>query len=160
MECHEFLKDVSLFDGLNDLELEKVSLLCKLDHRNSGESIFLENDDANNLCILMEGQVDLRFELPGREASKEQTLTTLASGQVFGWSAMVPPHKMTLSSYAADQPCKYLLLSRDSLFNLFDDQPRIGYIVMKNLALVIANRFRKMEDEVARLEGLNIMHKW
>ena len=92
--------------------------------------------------------------------SREHTLATIEPQGVFGWSALVPPFTITLSSYCGEQGATILRFSGKLLVGVFEREPRIGYICMRNLSRVIANRFRRMEDEVARLEGLNLMHQW
>ena len=160
MERVTMLSDVGLFRGLNEEQLGKIQRLCRLDKRPPGAVIFKEGDEAVDICVVVEGRVHLRFEMPGRETSQEQTLTTILPGKAFGWSALVPPHKMTLSSYAGEQGCEFFRIGGNALYTVFEENSRVGYLCMRNLTRVIAKRFHEMEDEVARSEGLNLMHQW
>ena len=131
-----------------------------MEQGDSGKLVFQEGQEAKYLCVVVEGQVDLRYEMPGRQTSEEQTISQVLPGKVFGWSSLVPPHKITLSSYCGDQGCKYYRLPGKDLIGLFESSPKIGYICMRNLTRVVAERFLRMENEVARLEGISVMHKW
>ena len=160
MENKEFLSQVGLFRGMSPEELNLLRGCFVADQREAGEVIFSEGEEARYICVVLEGSVDLRFEMPGRESSKETNLATVLPGKAFGWSALVPPYKITLSSYAGAEKAVFLKAKREDLVKLFEENPNIGYLCMRNLARVIAKRFFKMEDAVARLEGLNVMHKW
>jgi CRP-like cAMP-binding protein len=160
MEQLEFLRNVGLFRDLNDEQLRKVEPLIRLDERKPEEIIYREGDDAKDVCVVLDGYVDLRYEMPSRKTSRGQTVSTILPGRVFGWSALVPPYKITLSSYPGDQGCKFYRISGKALIRLFEEDPRVGYLCMSNLARLLASRFRNMEDEAVRLGGLNLKQEW
>ncbi|MBU2552757.1 MAG: cyclic nucleotide-binding domain-containing protein [Proteobacteria bacterium] len=160
MDKVEFLSNVELFKNLIEEELAQIERLCRTDEKNPGEKIFQEGEQAGDICIVIDGQVDLRFELPGRDATVEHNISSILPGRVFGWSALVPPHIMMLSSYAGSRPCRFYRIEGKVLIRLFEEEPRIGYLCMRNLTGVIAKRFQRLEDELARQEGMNLMHKW
>jgi CRP/FNR family transcriptional regulator, cyclic AMP receptor protein len=160
MDEMEFLGSVELFSGLNEQELRKIKRLCRPDDRGPGEVVYKEGDEVEDICLVVEGEVSLRYEMPGRDSAREHTISIIRPANVFGWSALVPPYKITLSSYVGDRRCKFYRISRKDLTTLFAENPRIGYVCMRNLTRVIANRFHRMEDDVARFEGMNLMHNW
>ena len=160
MDEMEFLADVDLFSGLNAQELRKVNKLCRPDDRSPGEVIYKEGDEVEDIYLVVRGEVSLRYEMPGRDPAREHIISIIRPGNVFGWSALVPPYRITLSSYVGDQPCKLYRISRNDLTTLFAENPRIGYVCMGNLTRVIADRFHRLEDDVARFEGMNLMHNW
>ena len=84
-----------LFRGLTEPEFSKIQFLCRIDQRGPAEIVFKEGDDAVDICVVMEGSVELRFEMPGREAGREQTIHIVPPGKAFGWSALTPPYKLT-----------------------------------------------------------------
>jgi CRP-like cAMP-binding protein len=160
MEHLEFLRKIGLFRDLDDEQLRKVARLVRLDARASDEIVYRENDDAEDVCIVIDGHVDLRYEMPSRKASSGHTVATITPERVFGWSALVPPHKITLSCYPGDQGCKFCRISGKALMSLFEEDTRVGYLCMRNLARLLAGRFRNMEDEAVRLGGLNLRQEW
>lgn len=160
MEQLEFLSRVGLFNGLNSEELKKILPLCRKDGVGPGELIFEEGAVAEDVCVVIEGRAELRFEMPGKAATGEQTLSIVQPTKSFGWSTLVPPHQITLSVYGGEDGCTFFRLKGQSLVRLFEEDYRIGYYVMRNLTRVIAKRFHRMENEVARHEGMNLMHKW
>lgn len=160
MDEMEFLASVDLFSGLNGKELRKIKRLCRPEDLGPGRVIYTEGDEVEDICLVVKGEVSLRYEMPGRDSVREHTISVIRPGNVFGWSSLVPPYKMTLSSYVGDQPCRLYRISRNDLTALFGEYPRIGYICMSNLTRVIADRFHRMENDVARFEGMNLMHNW
>jgi toluene monooxygenase system ferredoxin subunit len=155
-----FLSQVGLFKDLGRAELEKILPLCRKDHQGPGERIFSEGDNAEDVGIIIQGEVNLRFEMPGRETDQEHTLSVVPATKTFGWSALVPPHQFTLSSYAGPEGCQFYRIRGQDMIRLFDSNHRLGYIVMRNLNRVIAKRFHQMEDEIVQRQGHNLMHNW
>lgn len=151
-----FLSTVDILQGLNDAEIEKVHAICKRDHWEDGEMIFAEGDDADKLCFVISGMVGLRYKLPGRPSSKQTTLATVAPGGTFGWSAFVEPFRYTLSSFAVGGPVNALVITRADMTALFESEPRIGFVFMRNLTKVIGQRFNSAQEDLSRLHGFEL----
>ncbi len=104
----DFLKKVEVFKGLNDEQLAAVQECCEEKVFQSGDRLFREGEDAAHLCVMMEGQVDIRFDLHGQSTSEANNISSLTGTTTFGWSALVPPNKYKLSAYCATRTCKVL----------------------------------------------------
>ena len=115
MDLKSFFPQVGLFRGLSEGELTKLEQLCRTDSRGPGELIYKEGDKAEDVCVVMEGQAELRFEIPGRDATGEHTMSVVLPGKAFGWSALVPPYELTLSSYAGNQGCRFFRMNGKSV---------------------------------------------
>ncbi|MBI5605615.1 MAG: cyclic nucleotide-binding domain-containing protein [Deltaproteobacteria bacterium] len=158
MENIDLLNRVEVFKGLDKAQLMAVKDCCRQKSFNDGEKISGEGEDAAFLWAVIEGGVDLRFDLPGRKSSEEMTITTISEGKVFGWSSFVPPFKYRLSSYCSSKGCQLIEINRDGLVKVFETQPLIGYRVMTNVSIVIGTRFQQLQDEVAWCEGEIMLH--
>ncbi len=156
----EFLATVDVCQGLNQNELEIIKECCVPKTFGPGERVYAENEKAEYFCFVIDGRIELRYELPGRPASKDTAISSITRGGTFGWSAFVPPYLYTLSCFSADKQCELLELSSKDLTALFEREPRIGYVFMQNLAILMSKRWHDMENEVARLAGQDIMNKW
>ena len=119
-----------------------------------------EGDDAGHLWVVMEGQVGLRFDLPGHDTSKENTVSENTEGNTIGWSSFVPPHKYRLSAYCDSDACKLLQVEKECLVRLFEKDPKVGYTVMSEIANVIGKRFNQLQEEVIKRAGEEIMFNW
>jgi hypothetical protein len=95
-QIFEFLRDVPLFNGLNDIELEDVSRHCKL-HRLGRNKIVLAPNQSLSCFIVMQGSLRILFrheetekETKGKNTNKKKTTTrllelaTLGVGNTFG----------------------------------------------------------------------------
>jgi CRP-like cAMP-binding protein len=156
----EFLSTVEVLQGLDKAQLAKIEQYGQSAWCTQGNRITAAGDKADYLFFLVRGRIDLRYDLPGRESSRDNTLSVIEPGGIWGWSALVPPNFYTLSSYCAAEECVYLRLSAADLKKLFEQDARTGYVFMKNLAVVVGRRFSALQDELARLDGLDNIHNW
>jgi CRP-like cAMP-binding protein len=150
----DFLEKTEVFKGLNQDQLAAVRDCCEEVEFNRGDKIFGEGDTAEKLFAVINGQVDLRFDLPKRSSSEENTISSLSEGQAFGWSSLVPPHKYTLSAYCANETCKLIKADKASLAQLLKKDDEVGYRVMSNIVILIGKRFHKLQDRVTKDRGL------
>jgi len=95
-----FLKKVDICKGLDDDQLKQIAAGCQEKEYQNGSQLFAEGENADRVWIVMEGQVDLRFDLPGRITTEENTICSITAGNTLGWSscALSLWHTTNLSS--------------------------------------------------------------
>jgi CRP-like cAMP-binding protein len=157
MDLIGFLEQVEVFRGLDSVQLKFLKSCCQVKLFKQGEKIFSEDEDAYFLWAVVDGQVELRFDLPGRETAGEMTISKILPGKVFGWSSLVPPNIYRLSAYCTTPDVEALQVDRDCLMKLFSKDPRIGYQVMSNVAMVIGSRFQQLQDELSLKNGNSLL---
>lgn len=153
MEIEKTLKRAEVFLGLDDSDLSKIVALpsCREEVYQAGEVIFKAGDEAKNLYVLKEGQVDLVMEVPSKskQATTQVVIERITTGGFFGWSAIVEPHFYTMSAV-----CKELstmvLINGAELIALLDNDYHIGYRVYQSLSRIIGVRLRGMEQVLVR----------
>ncbi|MBF0203095.1 MAG: cyclic nucleotide-binding domain-containing protein [Desulfamplus sp.] len=155
-----FLEKSEIFKGLDSEQIEEIHQYCNIKEFRRGDMIFAEGSDATHLCIVLEGQVELRFDLPGHPTSDTNTISSIPEGKAFLWSSLVAPHKSRLSSYCVSRTCKIIMVDRASLLSFFEKDTKAGYIMMSNLASVVASRFYKLQDEIIKHRGYETMFSW
>jgi NADP-reducing hydrogenase subunit HndB len=141
MSHREFLEKVSIFKGLDSNQLDKVATRCSEKEFRHGDRLFIEGQTADNQWIVVDGQVDLRFDLPGHATSVKNTISSISACEPFGWSSLVDPNRYTLSAYCATRQCRVVILKRADLLDLFEKDADLGFRVMSNLANIIGRRF-------------------
>lgn len=146
MSSLDFLKKVEVLKGLDDERLVTVQTCCHEAAYYRNDKLFAEGEEATHLWIVMEGQIDIRFDLPGRPSTVENNISSLSEGMTFGWSGLVPPHKYKLSAYCTSKTCKVMKIEKGCLIKLFDGDETLGYYVMKNMAGIIGNRLNRMQE--------------
>ena len=158
-----FLEKVGLFQGLEPNDLSQIEPWCSEKEYKRDEKIFSGGkrlgggDPANQLYILTEGAVELRFDISLRETDKEMKVDSVKPGQAFGWSSMVPPYRYTLSAYCSSDTLKLIELRRDVLTRIFNNNNRIGYLMMNNMTKMIAKRFFRLQEEYVKHAGEGMM---
>lgn len=159
------LDKVQAFKKLSDEQLTAIQQFCVKQEFKRGDRLFKEGDPADHLWLVIDGKVDLRFELPGhRPTSDETTISSFEADdqkkRMLGWSCFIPPYKMMLSAYCVDRTCSVVKLPKQSLLDLFDADPLMGYQVMSYLLKVVGFRFQQCQDELAKCKGHGILNSW
>ncbi len=142
----DFLENVEVFQDLDDSQLAAVGACFREVSFQRGEKIFDIHEEPDALWAVVEGEVSLHHEMPGTAPLKEMTITTITRYMILGISSLVKPHRYILSAYCATRHCTLLEAKKDCLIPLFEENPRIGYLVMKRLTGVVGNdsiRFRR-----------------
>jgi CRP-like cAMP-binding protein len=155
----EKIASTKIFKGLSQEDLEEIAKLCEEAICNHGDRILTEGERADYFFILEEGSVDLRFELPYRKTSKEMTVTTIEPGECFGWSALIRPHKSTLSCYSTEKS-RIIKIGGVELLNLCERNNHIGFIIMQKIATIIGDRLTKQQALFIKEIGDSLQFQW
>ncbi len=141
MNAKEILKKCEVFSRLSEADLEKVAGSALEKEYEAGTTVFEEGDSAEELLVLQEGRVALQMTLPKIEGrmSRRVTVDVVAKNEAIGWSALVEPFHYTLTAVCL-QNVKALSISGNKLRWLLEDNPKIGYEVLKGLIKVVASR--------------------
>ena len=142
----ELLKRVDAFCALSDEELSVIDAFCTRKKFYHGMNMFKDGDMANNLWVVENGLIDLRFDLPARETSEESTLSSVSKNNIIGWSSLVPPYRYKLSAYCASDECTVVMVERDRLLEFMKDNPGAGYKVLSAILKVVGNRFERLRE--------------
>ncbi len=102
----------------------------------AGEVIFRENASADELLLILAGSVALEMSVPGRGKVR---LISLGPCDWVGWSALMGGGRMTTSALALTKT-QVAKFSADGLQKMCDQNPEIGYPLMKCVAQSLANR--------------------
>lgn len=144
----EALRDCELFAGLDEDEIERIAAIVHEEAYQGGEEIFAEREPANRLYILHTGRVKVHIRLRSAlEPDGDVTIEEVEPGRIFGWSCLVKQRRFTASVQALE-PVTVLAIDAGDLQTLFDEDAHIGFVVMKQLAEVIASRLRNIRDQL------------
>lgn len=134
-------KTVSVFTGLDTEEVEAVVRCSVLEKFESGEVVIEESKVSSDLYILLKGRASVEIEVVGYNERRKERLVILRKGDAFGEVAFLKGKRRSAFVVAYD-PIQVLRLDRDKMYELFESRSRIGYVMMKNLAAVLAQRLR------------------
>ncbi len=138
------LKKCEVFSALRDAELEQVASLAQEKQYEAGMTIFEGGDSADELLVLQEGKVALQMTLLKEhgQMSRSVSIDIVSTNEIVGWSAIVEPYTYTFTAVCL-QKIKALSISGHQLRRLLQDDPRIGYEVLKGLIKVVASRLQE-----------------
>lgn len=139
----ESLRAVELFGGLSEAQRLAVAQMSVERRVPAGEVLFRLGEPAESLYVIRRGRVDLTFPLQVLGESKEVRFQSLEAGRTLAWSALVPPHRLTMTARATTD-VELLVLGGARLRALLAEQPALGHAVMSNLAGVVGARFHEL----------------
>ena len=143
----QVLKGVEIFKGLSDSELSQIAELCHERAFKMGDCILEEGTRAKELHLCCSGKVDITVWIKAPWNSNV-TVHQVEVGEVFGWSSLVAPYIHTASAISVE-PVQEIYIKGSELLDLFDQNPRIGYIVMTNVATSIRQRLAQTTKKLS-----------
>lgn len=145
-----------------DLSMDQIVTLAQAAEELEVEAehyFFHQGNELDHFYVVIEGEVgillnltDDRIEQPlssqltGAVQTREIVVSKIQPGEMFGWSALVPPHTATSSG-------KALTRSRVAAFDctelrpIFANNCRFSHIMLQKATQVIRERFRALRIE-------------
>ncbi len=99
-----------------------------------GDLIFKEGEEAGHLYMLDDGKVDL---LVGKQ--QETRFLAYYPGEVFGWSALLRPHRYLSTARCMTQSA-VSRISIEAIRRIVKDYPEDGILIYQNLARILGER--------------------
>jgi CRP-like cAMP-binding protein len=143
------LAEFPVFEGLTQEHLAQIESRCQPITIERGGTIFRAGESAEFLFLVQSGQAELRFGVQCYGAAREIPLDFAVEGDVFGWSSLFPPFTYTLTARAS-QDSTLLKINRPALQACCEADPRLGYVVMQNIAATIGKRYHRMRETLGR----------
>lgn len=124
-----------------------------------GYYFFREGDELQHFYLVLAGNVSVTIGVPDRSdgqylaeqltgsfSKQEITVSTLNSGEIFGWSGLIPPH-LSSANARAGSSCQIVAFNCPELLQQFDEDSRFGYLMMQKAAQVIRQRLQNNQIE-------------
>lgn len=143
MTALESLAEAELFTGLAETERRELEGLGRRRSVAAGEVLFRAGDAADEFHVIRRGRVELTFPLAVMGETKETRFQSLEPGRTLAWSALVPPHRLTLGARASTD-AEVVSFGRGPVLELLARRPEIGSVVMANLSRVVAGRLHEV----------------
>lgn len=143
------LRSAAIFGELPDAAVAQLAAVARPQRCQKGECLFLLGDHADRLYVVLAGKVELSFPLSFGGVVRDVPVELKERGGALGWSALVKPHRFTLSARAAET-CDLATFLRQDLLRVFEAEPSIGYVVMRHVAEVVGRRLLQVQALWAR----------
>jgi CRP-like cAMP-binding protein len=116
--------------------LDHLASLGTLTDVPEGTTMVREGEVCRSIGVVIDGRVALRLRLPGGE---DRTILTVEPGDVFGWSAVLPPAIATASAIAV-VPTRVVLFDGEALRAAFASDCDLAAAVYERLLVGVVRR--------------------
>lgn len=130
------LGDGRFFGKLEPAQLSRVMALGRVRSFSQDTRIYTIGDEVDDFYVLSEGTVRFTLGLGKRETAAGDIIRR---GEVFGWAALVEGYSRRIATAYCLTPCEVVALDGASLRTFMDDDPAAGYVIMKQLALLLTS---------------------
>jgi CRP-like cAMP-binding protein len=142
------LKEADLFKGLNTKQLQLLGKYFTEVNFKAGETVFSQGEPAQNLYILMEGEVTL-----GIKAKSEIDITAYSvgrKGEAFGLPALIKPYRNSVSATCTKKARVYSI-NGEILRKLIKQNAKAGIEIMERVAEIFFNRLNSNRAMITNL---------
>lgn len=122
--------------GLSSHARERLAALAELRQVEPGAILLREGTDTERFGVLLRGLLALRVGVAGRGTA---TLMTVEPGDVFGWSAIVPPYRAT-STVVALETSEMLVFEASALRDLLREDEALPLTLYPRLLQSVSRR--------------------
>ena len=153
-----------IFDGIPRDIMDPIGQAAQALDYETNAVIFREGQEASHLYGVMHGEVELSILFRDRIMradvqyedyvrkhveiiEKEIVIENLDPGDVFSWSALSAPHRLT-STATCSQPTRVFALEASRLKAVLAQSPEVGYLFMQRVSDIIARRLRNRTDKL------------
>lgn len=137
---------VSLTLDFTDEELKALAAISHAEEYEEGDYLMTEDEQANDLYIIAQGTVGIELRLAPDSHSSAQ-IHKAREGSVLGEFAFIDGARRSASVKMLEKSLVVRFPSAD-LYALCDNNFSIGYKIMRNLAILLAQRMRNITFEL------------
>ncbi|MEW6109599.1 MAG: cyclic nucleotide-binding domain-containing protein [Nitrospirota bacterium] len=130
----DIIREVPLFNGLNNNLLRKLLTDLVEKKYNAGDIIFSEGDDGKALYIVMDGSVKIAKKID----SGENTLAVLGPGSYFGELALIN-QSPRFATAVAEKDSNLLIMYKSYFDDLIKGNSAISSRILLNLVRSLSN---------------------
>jgi len=143
-------EDLQKFKIFEDISLEEMDAIFEISNEVSykpGEIILEESSYGadSDFYIILQGNVKVELQASQIDSDDKlnKRLTVLKSSDVFGEMGLLRKQRRS-AQVSAYSDLTVLKVNQKKLFQLFVYNPRLGYMIMKNLAAILSDRIMEM----------------
>jgi CRP-like cAMP-binding protein len=140
MDLKEVLQSIDVFEGLTDEDLDRVTRICSEKNFRKGEYITREGETGDEMYVITGGSVDVMLGESYRTVPR--VVVSLGAGQIIGEMALLDQGPRSASVMATSEPTTVQVIQRQEFEDLCEQNTRIGYLVMRNLAVDLSFKLR------------------
>jgi pimeloyl-ACP methyl ester carboxylesterase/CRP-like cAMP-binding protein len=145
----QFLNNSEIGGMLNEAQRLRLASLVHRRNYRAGSKIVSENTSGNEMYIVMDGTLEVWLASSAGGQGPVQ-LATIRAGQVAGELALLEGAARSADLRAGPQGVALLALTEEALATLAEQDPAMGMLMMKNLAISLGKRLRRQNWRAAQ----------
>jgi CRP-like cAMP-binding protein len=130
-----------LLEAIPDEEAGRIVALGRTVRLAPKEPLFGLGSPADSIYVIRHGRIALTLPMRVRGREEDVLVEERLPGQTVGWSALIPPHRFTLSASALLET-ELLALPRQALLDHFASRPGAGYALITNVSAIVGQRLQ------------------
>ena len=134
----QILKRVELFSGLSNDELKAVADICQERRLHPNEVIARQGEPGDEFYIITTGFVEIVIE-----GKPEKVIVNLGKGQSVGEMSLIDQGPRSATVRAVSDPTIVQTITQADFEKLCNQDTRIGYVVMHNIAADLSFKLRQ-----------------
>ncbi len=132
----DYLSKHPVLQGLDARQVALVISYASTADYKPGQRVFQRDFDAREFIIVRSGRIAI--EVPSIDGEALQ-IQTVGEGSLLGWSWFIPPYRWSFDARAVEQS-NVISVNGDKLRTACDNDPKLGYALMKRFAALMAER--------------------
>ena len=155
---NEQLKNYKIFENLNDDQIDKFHPVISKEKIESGNKFIVEGDEGNSIYLLLKGEAEINQALTlsvnkGESDKREKSIMKLTDKDFpqFGEMSIFSEGDVRTANVRAQTDCTLAKIDKEDLFKICNDNPEIGFLVMRNLGRIITQNLIKANQNVLKL---------
>jgi len=147
----DFIRDIILFSGLEDKELERIENVMSIKTYPKNSMIVLEEEFGDTVYIVRSGTIKITRL---NDEGKEVILALMGAGEFFGELAALDGEARSANALAQEE-CRLYLLHRSDFIDLLKHNTRISFTLLSELA----RRIRHSDQQIEALSLDDAEHR-
>jgi CRP/FNR family transcriptional regulator, cyclic AMP receptor protein len=140
----EMVELIPIFRDLSLGEVESIARIMRVYFAKEDTVIFREGEPGDAMLLVVEGYVQV---LKG-DPSDRVTLGILDRGKTLGEMSLVDRQPRSATCLALHD-CMFAALTHAGLERLIGEQPKLGAVLLKHVALMLSMRLRRANESVS-----------
>lgn len=142
------LRTIPIFEGLGFNDLKKIELVVHKRTFMPGEIIFYERQPGAGMYIIKKGWIKLT-----KTVNEEKVkISELKDGEFFGEMSLLDEYPRSAEATAVEKT-EALGIFRPDLFDLIENNPKLGYKILLRLSKRLASRLRETTEKKLKETG-------
>ncbi len=145
MSIRDIVTESKIMDGLSAEDVDEIMSISQEETFKKDDVIIEEDGTVKNLYIILEGSVKVELQAYSSQIlpDKKRHLTTLRRGEVFGEITFLGGGRRTADIISMDN-VRLMNIDDAKLYELFHKNYRLGYLMMKNIGSILAQRLSEI----------------